>query len=157
MAKRSSVADLTDELRAFLHERRYAVLATHDGGLIHLTPIWFLFEDDRFLFASSSRSRKVANVARVRSASVVVDRRESGRERWVSASGPVELVRGEAAQAVNARIRRRYLTADAIGGPIEADLAASDDVTLRLTPVKWRAWGVDLGESPGRWFLPVEP
>jgi PPOX class probable F420-dependent enzyme len=151
------VTELTDELRAFLHERRYAVLGTHDDGAIHLTPIWFLFEDDRFFFASSSRSRKVANVERVPSASVVVDRRETGRERWVSASGPVELVRSEEAQAVNARIRRRYLNPDALRGPIEADLAASDDVTLRLTPAKWRSWEVELGESPERWFLPVEP
>jgi PPOX class probable F420-dependent enzyme len=151
------VADLTDELRAFLRERRYAVLATHDGDGIHLTPIWFLFEDDRFLFASSSRSRKVANVERVPSASVVVDSREPGRERWVSASGPVELVRSEEVQAVNARIRRRYLTPAAVESPIEADLAVSDDVTLTLTPAKWRSWDVDLGESPGRWFLPVEP
>jgi PPOX class probable F420-dependent enzyme len=151
------VTELTEELRAFLGERRYAVLATHETGGIHLTPIWFLFDDDRFFFASSSRSRKVVNVGRVPSASVVVDRREPGRERWVSASGPVELVRGEEAQAVNALIRRRYLTPEAVEGPIEADLAASDDVTLRLTPAKWRSWDVDLGESPGRWFLPVEP
>jgi nitroimidazol reductase NimA-like FMN-containing flavoprotein (pyridoxamine 5'-phosphate oxidase superfamily) len=151
------VAELTDELRAFLHERRYAVLATHEAGGIHLTPIWFLFEDDRFYFASNSGSRKVENVGPIPSASVVVDRREPGRERWVAASGSVNLVRGAEAQAVNARIRRRYLAPEAFEGPVEADLAASDDVTLRLTPAKWRSWDVDLGESPGRWFLPVEP
>jgi PPOX class probable F420-dependent enzyme len=88
------VRELTDKLRSFLGERRYAVLATHDpDGGIHLTPIWFLFEDDRFYFASSSGSRKVKNVERSFSASVVVDAREPGRERWVSASGPVEILR----------------------------------------------------------------
>jgi len=47
------VGELTNHLRAFLGERRYAVLATHDpDGGIHLTPIWFLFADDRFYFAS---------------------------------------------------------------------------------------------------------
>jgi PPOX class probable F420-dependent enzyme len=151
------VAELDDGLRAFLGERRYAVLATHGDRDIHLTPIWFLFEDDRFLFASSSRSRKVANVERVPSASVVVDRRDPGRERWVSASGPVELMHGAEARDVNARIRRRYLAPEALEGPIEADLADSDDVTISLTPAKWRSWGVDLGESPGASFLPVEP
>ena len=51
------VGELTDELRSFLGERRYAVLATHDlDGGIHLTPIWFLFEDDRFYVPSSSTS-----------------------------------------------------------------------------------------------------
>ena len=148
---------LTDELRSFLGERRYAVLATHDpGGAIHLTPIWFLFEDDRFHFGSSSASRKVKNVERSSSASVVVDAREAGRERWVSASGSVEIVRGAEAASVNARIRRRYLAPGALDGPIEAALAASDDVTLRLAPTAWRSWTAPIVKSPERWFLAVD-
>src|SRR4051812_24012149 len=87
------LGELTDELRSFLGERRHAVLATHDGdGGIHLTPIWFLFDHGCFYFASSSGSRKVKNVERSRSASVVVDARGPGRERWVSASGPVDVL-----------------------------------------------------------------
>jgi PPOX class probable F420-dependent enzyme len=152
------VSELTDELRAFLGERRYAVLATHDAnGRIHLTPIWFLFEDDRFHFASSSRSRKVENLERRLSASVLVDGRAPGRERWVSASGPVEILRDGEAQSLNARIRRRYLAPKALDSPIEAALAASDDVTLRLAPTAWRSWAApDIGESTERWFLAVD-
>jgi PPOX class probable F420-dependent enzyme len=151
------VGELTDELRSFLGERRYAVLATHDpDGGIHLTPIWFLFEDDRFSFASSSGSRKVKNVERISSASVVVDAREPGRERWVSASGPVEIVRGGEAQSINVRIWRRYLAPEAFDGPIEAALAESDDVTLRLAPTAWRSWAAPVVESPERWFLAVD-
>ena len=97
------MGELTNHLRSFLGERRYAVLATHDpDGGIHLTPIWFLFADDCFYFASSSGSRKVKNVERNFSASVVVDAREPGRERWVSALGPVEILRDGAAQSINA-------------------------------------------------------
>jgi PPOX class probable F420-dependent enzyme len=150
------VGELTDKVRFFLGERRYAVLATHDpDGGIHLTPIWFLFEEDRFCFASSSGSRKVKNIAQNFSASVVVDAREPGRERWVSASGPVEILRDGEAQSINARIRRRYLAPKALEGPIEAALAASDDVTLRLAPTAWRSWTAEIGESPERWFLAV--
>ena len=151
------MAELTDRLRAFFDERRYAVLATHDpDGGIHLTPIWFLFEDDRFYFASSSGSRKVKNLERSVSASVVVDAREPGRERWVSASGPVEILRDGEAHSINARIRRRYLAPKALDGRIEAALAASDDVTLRLAPTAWRAWTAPIVESPERWFLAVD-
>ena len=151
------MAELTDRLRAFFGERRYAVLATHDpDGGIHLTPIWFLFEDDRFYFASSSGSRKVKNLERSVSASVVVDAREPGRERWVSASGPVEILRDGEAHSINARIRRRYLAPKALDGRIEAALAASDDVTLRLAPTAWRAWTAPIVESPERWFLAVD-
>ena len=84
------MSELTDEVRSFLGERRYAVLATRDpDGGIRLAPIWYLFEDDRFHFATPSGSRKVMNVERNVSASVVVDAREPGRERWVS--GPARL------------------------------------------------------------------
>jgi PPOX class probable F420-dependent enzyme len=151
------MGELTDELRSFLGERRYAVLATHDpDGDIRLTPIWFLFEDDRFYFASSSRSRKVKNLERSFLASVVVDAREPGRERWVSASGPVEILRHGEAQSINARIRRRYLASEALEGPIDAALAVSDDVTLSLAPTAWRSWTAPMVESPERWFLPVD-
>jgi PPOX class probable F420-dependent enzyme len=149
--------ELTDELRSFLGGRRYAVLATHDpDGGIHLTPIWFLFEDDRFYFASSSGSRKVKNVERNFSGSAVVDAREPGRERWVSALGPVEILRDGAAQSINARIRRRYLTPEARDGPIEAALATSDDVTLSLAPTVWRSWAAPIVESPERLFLAAD-
>jgi PPOX class probable F420-dependent enzyme len=152
------VAELTDKLRSFLAERRYAVLATHDpDGGIRLTPIWFLFEDDRFYFASSSRSHKVKNIERSSAASVVVDAREPGRERWVSASGPVEILRDGEAQSINAHIRRRYLAANALNGPIEDALAASDDVTLRLRPTAWRSWTAPIVDSPERSFLAVDP
>jgi PPOX class probable F420-dependent enzyme len=151
------MAELTDELRSFLRERRYAVLATHDpDGGIRLTPIWYLFEDDRFYFASSSGSRPVKNVEQNFSASVVVDAREPGRERWVSASGPGEILRDGEAQSINARIWRRYLAPEALGGPIEAALRASDDVALRLTPTAWRSWTAPIVDSPERWFLAVD-
>jgi PPOX class probable F420-dependent enzyme len=151
------VSELTDELRSFLAERRYAVLATHDeDGGIHLTPIWFLFADDCFLFGSSSGSRKVQNIERNSSASVVVDSRGPGRERWVSASGTVEILHGDEAQSINARLRDRYLAPKAFDTPIEAALIESDDVTLRLTPATWRSWAADLGDSPEQWFLAAE-
>jgi PPOX class probable F420-dependent enzyme len=151
------MGELTDHLRSFLGGRRYAVLATHDpDGGIRLTPIWFLFEDDRFCFASSSGSRTVTNIERNSSASVVVDAREPGRERWVSASGLVEILRDGEAQSINARVRRRYLAPKALDGPIEAALRASDNVTLRLTATTWRSWTAPIVDSPEQWFLAVD-
>jgi len=151
------MGELTDEMRSFLGERRYAVLATHDpdGGIL-LAPIWFLFADDLFYFATPSESRKVRNVERDSSASVVVDARQPGRERWVSASGSADVLRGADALSINDRIWRRYLAPEALDGPIHAALAASDDVTLRLTPSEWRSWAAPTVEAPEQWFLPVD-
>jgi PPOX class probable F420-dependent enzyme len=160
--------ELTDELRALLAERRYATLATHDPeGTIHLTPVWFLFDDGRFYFASFAGSRKIENLRRNPSASVIIDARSPGEERWLSAWGPAEILAGDDASVINAGIRRRYLTQDALDDArIEPVFAAADDVTIRLTPAGWRSWAVSdvderhfgglLGRTPERWFLPVE-
>ena len=102
-------------------------------------------------------SRKVKNVEESPAASVVVDAREPGRERWVSASGPVEIVRDAESAAINGRIRRRYLAEAALGGPLEAALAAADDVTLKLVPTAWQSWAAPVVESPDRLFLAVDP
>ena len=70
--------------------------------------------------------------------------------------GEVQILRDAAAQAINARIRHRYLSPEALDGPIDAALRASDDVTLRLTPTAWRSWTAPIVESPERWFLAVD-
>ncbi|MBN2841147.1 MAG: hypothetical protein JXP37_09370, partial [Coriobacteriia bacterium] len=58
--------------------------------------------------------------------------------------------------SINARIRRRYLAPTALDGPVEAALAASDDITLRLAPTAWRSWNAEIAESPDQWFLAVD-
>lgn len=155
-------------MHELLTERRYATLATYDrDGTIHLTPVWFLFDDGRFYFGSSSASRKVENLRERPSASVVVDARRPGSERWVSASGTTDLLTGDEALAINTRIRDRYLTQEAIDDArIGPAFASGDDVTIRLTPIAWRSWTVRdfdehsfggiLGQTPERWFLPVD-
>jgi PPOX class probable F420-dependent enzyme len=162
------MAELTDEMRAFLAERRYAVLATRDPDTtIHLTPVWYMFDGEVFLFESFSGSRKIKNLERDPAVSVLVDARQPANERWVSASGTAEIVSGDEAQRINAEIRRRYLTEDARGDErIEPVFAAGDDVTIRFTPARWLSWqardlddqffGGVLGQAPERWFLPVD-
>jgi len=160
--------EFSDNVRALLAGRRYATLATYNrDDTIHLTPVWFLFDGHRFYFGSASASRKVENLRRKGLASVVVDARRPGSECWVSAFGTTDILTGEEAQEVNASIRRRYLTQEAIEdariGPV---FSAGDDVTIRLTPTGWRSWTVRdlderafggiLGRTPERWFLPVD-
>jgi len=70
------VSELTDEYRALLSERRYAVLATQDPeGTIHQTPVWFIFEEGRFYIESNSASRKVKNLRHRPAASITVEAR----------------------------------------------------------------------------------
>jgi PPOX class probable F420-dependent enzyme len=159
---------LNDWARKFLDGRRHAVLATHNqDGSIHQTPVWYMLRDGELFVGSASFSRKVKNVAARPAASLVVDARIPGLERWVSAAGPVTILRGEQSQTINAAIQQRYLTPEALNHPqIGPGFAAGDDVTLRIAPTKWLSWAstdVDaqffgglLTATPEKWFRPVD-
>jgi PPOX class probable F420-dependent enzyme len=166
--KEAVMAGLSDWARVLLDGRRHAVLATaNDDGSIHQTPVWYLFRNGELFVGSTSASRKVKNVVARPTASLVVDVRLPGRERWVSGSGPVAILSGAESQAIVAAIQQRYLTPEAMGHPqIGPGFAAADDVTLVITPTSWRSWasadldaqffGGLLSASPDKWFRPVD-
>jgi PPOX class probable F420-dependent enzyme len=162
------MAELTNWARMLLDGRHYATLATHDAdGGIHLTPVWYLFRDGQFFVATAASTRKAKNVAARPTASVLVDTRTPGGEQWVSGAGPVTIVRGDDARQTNRAIHERYLTAAAFADPVVgAAFAGGDDLTLSIRPATWRFWraadfdaqvfGGVLGETPEKWFLPVD-
>jgi PPOX class probable F420-dependent enzyme len=162
------MAELSDWARTLLEGRHYAALATQDGdGSPHLTPVWYLFRDEQLFVGTNSFSRKFKNVVARPTASLLVDVRRPGMERWVAGSGPVTILRGEESRAIVAAIQERYLTADARNDPkVGPIFAGADDVTLCIRPVKWRSWaatdldaqffGGILAASPGKWFRPVD-
>ena len=150
-----------------LQGRYIATLGTENAdGTIHLTAVWYLFESGSLFIATSSKSRKARNVAARPNASLMVDVRLPGAERGVTAAGKVELITGDKSQEINRRVHSRYMSAQAMSDPhIGPVFASFDDVTLRLTPVSWRAWdmtvldaqafGGRLGATPG-YLLPLD-
>jgi PPOX class probable F420-dependent enzyme len=148
-----------------LSRRLTASLGTlNNDGSIHLVPIWYLFEDGQFFMETSSATRKARNIQARPQATVTVEAHNQAS--WVSASGIVEIIRGERSSTINARIRDRYLTtagSQAVG-PILEEI---DDVTLAVTPQYWRSWnGASLMDAviqrgitpadPDEWFLPLD-
>ena len=164
------MSQLSNSMREFLNGRHYATLATLNAdGSMHLTPVWYLFEDERLFESRAAASdRKVRNISARPQASLLVDsRRKPGSERWVSASGAAEVIRGERSRAINAKIQRRYLTTAGLEEPrVGPVLAAASEVTIGLTPRVWRSFDLKsfdeqffgglLGQTPERWFLPVD-
>jgi PPOX class probable F420-dependent enzyme len=168
MLRRTMMAKLNDAMREFLNGCHYATLATFNAGSsIHLTPVWYLFTDD-CLFVATADDLKMKNVLARPQASLVVDsRRQQGAERWVSATGTAEIIRGERSTDINTKILQRYLTAAGHKDPrVGAVFAAAGTATIGLRPQSWRAWDLKrddeqffgglLGQTPERWFLPVE-
>ena len=162
------MSKLSDSMREFLNGRHYATLATlNEDGSIHLTPVWYLFENEHLFIETASSDRKVRNILARPKASLVVDSRKLGSEQWVSAAGMAEIIRGERSKELNAKIQERYLTKagqeDPRVGPI---FAAAVDVTIGLRAYSWRSWdlksldgpffGGILGKTPQQWFLPVD-
>ena len=160
---------LNDSIREFLNGRHYAALATqNDDGSIHLTPVWYLFEDDRFYISSSSYARKSKNIEARPGVSVMVDsRRHQGDEKWVSVSGIAELISGEGTQEIQSKIFERYRTKegleDQVVGPV---FAAAGDVIITLKPDSFQSWelksvddeyfGGVLRQTPDKWFHQVD-
>jgi PPOX class probable F420-dependent enzyme len=162
------MSKLNDSMREFLNGCHYATLATlNEDGSMHLTPVWYLFADECF-FISTNSDRKVRNLLARPQASLVVDsRRKQESIMWVSAVGTAEIMRGERAKEINAKIPHRYLTKAGLEDPrVGPVFAAAGEVTIRLTPHAWRSWefkhddeqhfGGLLGQRPEQWFLPVD-
>ena len=150
-----------------LRGRYVATLGTENpDGTIHLTAVWYLFEDGCLYIATSSKTQKTRNVIARPKASLMVDARKPGTERGVTAAGIVELVSGEESQEINRRLHSRYMSEAAMDDPHVGPVFESfDDVTIRLTPISWIAWDMAvldaqafagrLGGTPG-YLLPLD-
>ena len=128
----------------FLAGRRIAVLATEDpDGSTYLTAIWFAYEDGAFVVPTGATSRKARNARERPRGAILVDARGPAF-RGAAASGRIELVEGDAALEINARIHRRYVTDAGMADPdLGGSLTAGDDLTLRLIPEHWHEWDLE--------------
>jgi hypothetical protein len=122
--------------------RFIATLGTHnEDGSIHLTAVWYLFDDGCLYVATSSRTRKARNLAARPKASLMVDIRKPGSERGLVAICATGVIAGDGSKEINARIHRRYMSESALVDPrVGGTMATMDDITLRLTPACWYAW-----------------
>jgi general stress protein 26 len=154
-------------LLELLQRRLIATLGTENAdGTIHLTAVWFIYEENSFYIATSSKTKKARNILAKPKASLMVDMRKPGTERGLTAACKAELLSGDRSKQLNHRIHSRYLSAAAMADPgIEPVFASFDDVTIRLTPESsftWdmatldaQAFGGRLGGTPG-YLLPLD-
>jgi PPOX class probable F420-dependent enzyme len=140
---------LTEELVAqLLRARLIANLATLDpDGSPHVVGMWFLWDDGKLLLPTNRRTRKAKNVARDPRVTVMIDDSRGGLDlRGVTLVGRADLVEGDEALELNRRIHLKYLTERGRGlEPVDRYLS-TDDVTIRLTPLRASSW--DLRQTP---------
>ncbi len=97
---------LTAAMRAFLGERRFAVVATvNPSGMPQQTVMWYLLDGDELLFNTKRGRRKDLNLRRDPRASLIVE----DEYRFVRVEGEVRIVDDQRiAQADIRRLAVRY-------------------------------------------------
>jgi PPOX class probable F420-dependent enzyme len=130
-----------DEIDEVLAQREIATVGTfNEDGSIHLAYVIYLYEDGRLFFETSSVTRKARNAAaRPRASFIVSGRASTGRSLMVAAEGTARVIDGPEAQAINHRLRERYIVPDALDA-IDRAWGRFDDVTVEISPVRWRSW-----------------
>lgn len=133
---------LNERQRALIDQRRIASVVTlSEDGMPHITPVWFLYEDDAFLIVINSASAKGSNVSRDDRMALMLDRREAGEETGFSVCGHAEILTGEDAAQVVRRVHAKYLTQQGVEDPAVGPVfAAIDDIALKLVPTRTISW-----------------
>jgi PPOX class probable F420-dependent enzyme len=139
---------LTPEERdAFLAELRVARLATQrEDGWPHVTPIWYVWDGDRFVLTLGKSRRHLANIARDPHVTLIVDEDPRMTDltkspRAVVCYGLGRLVEDEArAREIGTKVEDRYLPADVRGPELDELLWFEGRVGVEITPERWLAW-----------------
>jgi PPOX class probable F420-dependent enzyme len=121
---------LSEKARAFLQERRFAVLATiNKDGTPQLTTMWYLLEGDTIVMNTKAGRTKERNMRRDPRISVCF---EDGYS-YLTVSGTVEMIDDPTiAQQDIFRLAVRYDGEEAARQQMEVQFSKETRVTLRL-------------------------
>jgi PPOX class probable F420-dependent enzyme len=121
---------LSEKARAFLQEKRFAVLATINAdGTPQLTTMWYLLEGDEIVMNTKVGRVKERNMRRDPRISVCF---EDGYN-YITISGNVEMIDDpQTAQVDIARLATRYHGAEKARRQVEMQFSKEQRVTLRL-------------------------
>ena len=125
-----SVATLSEKARAFLNEKRFAVLATiNSDGTPQLTTMWYLLEGDTIVMNTKAGRIKERNMRRDPRMAICV---EDGYN-YVTISGTVEMIDDpEIAQRDIYRLAVRYDGEEAARQKVADQFSKERRVTLHL-------------------------
>lgn len=121
---------LSEQARAFLEERRFAVLATINAdGTPHLSTMWYSLEGDTILMNTKAGRIKDRNMRRDPRISVCFEEGYS----YVTISGTVEMIDDqEIAQADIFKLATRYDGEESAREQMEQSFSKEQRVTLHL-------------------------
>jgi PPOX class probable F420-dependent enzyme len=137
----------TGERDEFLSELRIGRLASQrEDGWPHVTPIWYVWDGDRFVLTLGKSRRHLANIARDPHVTLCVDEDPrttdlSKSPRAVVCFGLGKLVEDEAGvREITTKVEQRYLPEDVRGPELDELLWFEGRVGVEITPQRWLAW-----------------
>lgn len=124
------MATLSEQARAFLNEKHFAVLATlNPDGAVQQTTMWYLLDGDTIVMNTKVGRLKERNLRREPRISICV---EDGYK-YVTISGKVEMIDDpEIAQRDIHRLSTRYHGAERAAKQMAEGFSKEQRVTLRL-------------------------
>lgn len=132
-----------EALQTFLAQPHDAIIATNRLGKgSQLTPVWFVWDGEAFLFSTQKASVKYANIRRDPNISVIIN--DPGTYTYVVAYGRAEIVELERYPELGNAILEKYMSAEQCQ-QFEAaiqDIERASRVVIVLKPEKvvGRAW-----------------
>lgn len=126
------MASLTEKARAFLNEKRFAILATiNQDGTVQQTTMWYLLEGDTIVMNTRVGRLKEHNLRRDPRISICL---EDGYN-YLTLSGKAELIDDpEIAQRDIHRLASRYHGAEQADKQVAEQFSKEQRVTLLLKP-----------------------
>jgi PPOX class probable F420-dependent enzyme len=126
------MATLSDKARAFLNEKRFAVLATlKEDGSVQQTTMWYLLEGDTIVMNTKAGRVKDRNLRRDPRISICI---EDGYH-YLTISGQVELIEDQAtAQHDIHRLAIRYDGEEKAAAQMAQQFSKEQRVTVHLKP-----------------------
>ena len=132
-----------DELaREILGGRLIANLATFNPDrTIHLVAMWFLWDGEVVLSPTHEGTRKAKNLQRDPRATVMIDDSRGGFDlRGVTLVCHADIVHSPRSLELNRSVHGKYVTETGLELEPVGRYLATDDVTLRLRPVRISSW-----------------
>jgi len=125
------------EIEAFLAKPLLARFCSHNAdGSIHVTPIYYLYENGEFLFGTQMASQRVKNIQRDKHVTVLIDRYEPVLQA-VLAYGEAELDFKDVLEKRVKILERYYESPSEARAFAERLSKAWATVIIRVRPTRW--------------------
>ena len=130
---------LTDEMKSFLQDRRFAVLATiNRDGTPQQSTMWYDLDDDEILMNTKRGRLKERNLRRDPRASLCIE----DELRWLTIRGTATLIDDrQIAQSDIRHLATRYDGPESAEQEMQQQFSREDRVTIRLPIERIAAYG----------------